>query len=198
MPLALLLAGLGTWVLVGVAGLSMIYRYLLLPSIIVMLFAAVCLTGWTMLGERGAARRVWALTAALLVAYGAIFTATRLDVSAFATELRYRGESHASLQAVLEHPAVQAGRRCGPVSLPNHKLVPEVRWLLDAGPYDVVARSDPRQRQRVRQGGVLVHALAGETFRRYGHSPDPFANALPLPHFRRVAATEHFAAYVRC
>ena len=55
--------------MVGVAGLSVIDRYLLVPSLCVMVFAAVFIAGWTMLregtlvaadldGRRGRARRV--------------------------------------------------------------------------------------------------------------------------------------------
>src|SRR3954471_739151 len=47
MPLALLVIGLGTFVLVGLAGLSVIDRYLLVPSLLVMVFAGVSLGGWT-------------------------------------------------------------------------------------------------------------------------------------------------------
>jgi hypothetical protein len=60
MPLALLVAGLGTFVLVGLAGLSVIDRYLLVPSLMVMIFAAVALAGWSMLQARPRAdRRGW-------------------------------------------------------------------------------------------------------------------------------------------
>ena len=37
--------------MVGVAGLSVIDRYLLVPSLCVMIFAAVFIAGWTMLRE---------------------------------------------------------------------------------------------------------------------------------------------------
>jgi hypothetical protein len=57
--LALLVAGLATFGLVGLAGLSVIDRYLLVPSLMVMVFAAVTLAGWTMLRD-GLARRAWA------------------------------------------------------------------------------------------------------------------------------------------
>ena len=195
-PLAVLLIGLGTWVLIGLAGLSMVYRYLLLPSLMVMLFAAVSLAGWTMLRPGSHARRLWALAAALLVAYGAAFTVTRLDVQALVDELRFRGDSHASLQALLRDPAVHAGRRCGPVSLPNHKLVPEVRWILGAGVDEVVARTDERQRPRVRRG-VAVYATGQRSSQRYGR-PDGFAAARELPGSRLVADEALYGAYVRC
>ena len=55
-------SGLGTFVLVGLAGLSVIDRYLLVPSLVVMVFAAVALGGWTMLragrGAHGVGDRV--------------------------------------------------------------------------------------------------------------------------------------------
>ena len=52
MPLVLFAIGAGTFALVGLAGLSVIDRYLLVPSLCVMIFAAVFIAGWTML-ERG-------------------------------------------------------------------------------------------------------------------------------------------------
>src|SRR3954453_3390010 len=43
------LAGLATFALVGLAGLSVISRYLLVPALMVLVFAAVAAGGWTML-----------------------------------------------------------------------------------------------------------------------------------------------------
>ena len=94
MPLALLVIGLGTFVLVGLAGLSVIDRYLLVPSLMVMVFAAVALGGWTML-RAGRARTLWAVGAVALVVYGVAFTATRVNFSTFTNELTFRGDSHA-------------------------------------------------------------------------------------------------------
>ncbi|MGH3101653.1 MAG: hypothetical protein ACRDPU_11750, partial [Thermoleophilia bacterium] len=145
--LALLVAGLATFGLVGVAGLSVIDRYLLVPSLMVMVFAAVTLAGWTMLRD-GLPRRAWAVAAGLVVAYGAVYTVTHVHLSTFDTELTLRGKSHASLEALLRDPRVQAGRDCGPVSVPNHTLIPDVRWILDAGVDDVDARSDDEQAGR--------------------------------------------------
>ncbi len=46
---------------------------------------------------------------------------------------------------MLASPAVEeridAG--CGPVTTPTHKIVPDVRWLLDADSDEVISRSDP-------------------------------------------------------
>jgi hypothetical protein len=202
MPLAMLLAGMGTFVFVGLAGLSVIDRYLLVPSLIVMVFAAVTLAGWTMLRDDLRARRWWAIGAGLIVAYGAAFTATRVHFSRFDLELRFRGDSHAALEQLLADPRIRAGRRCGPVSVPNHKLVPDVRWILDAGVDEVVARSDRAQRGHLRRG-VAIYATHRKSLLRQGFTPDEnsvedVANSLPLPGYEFVRATEYYGAYVRC
>lgn len=196
-PVALLVAGVGTFWLVTLSGLSVVYRYLLVPSLMVMVFAAVTIGGWTLLPRGSGARRAWAVVAGAVVLYGAAFTVTRVTPQGFVDELEFRSGSQASLVALLEDPRVLAARRCGPVSVPNHKLVPHVRWVLDAGERDVVARSDRRQRRRIRSG-VAIYAAEREAFLRYGYSPDPVRVAIPLDGFQRVRTEEHFSAYVRC
>ena len=49
MPLVLLLSGIGTFVLIGIAGLSVIERYLIVAALALLVFAAVALGGFTML-----------------------------------------------------------------------------------------------------------------------------------------------------
>jgi len=196
--LALLVAGLATFGLVGVAGLSVIDRYLLVPSLMVMVFAAVTLAGWTMLRD-GLPRRAWAVAAGLVVAYGAVYTVTHVHLSTFDTELSLRGESHASLEALLRDPRVRAGRDCGPVSVPNHKLIPDVRWILDAGVDDVVARSDGEQAGRIRRGvAIYVTDRAALLRQALVEDADDPLDSVPMAGFTRVATTEHYGAYVRC
>src|SRR3954464_14537851 len=59
MPLILFVSGVGTFFMVGVAGLSVIQRYLLVPSLMVTIFPSAALAGWTMLRPGAAVRRVW-------------------------------------------------------------------------------------------------------------------------------------------
>ena len=200
-PLAMLVAGMGTFVLVGLAGLSVIDRYLLVPSLMVMVFAAVTIGGWSML-EPGRLRTAWAIVAGLAVVYGIVFTATRVNLSTFDGELQFRGQSHAALEALFRNPKVRAAMRCGPVSVPNHKLVPDTRWVLKAGVDDVIARSDPAQRDRIRRG-VAVYATSRQSLLRQGFTPEDSStediqNSLPMPGFTFVAATGFYGAYVRC
>jgi hypothetical protein len=199
MPAALLVIGLGTFGLVGLAGLSVIERYLLVPSLMVMVFAAVTLGGWTMLQEGTRLRRAWALGAVALVAYGVVFTATRVHLSTFVNELKFRGHTHQSLQRMLANPRLQAGRRCGPLSVPNHKLIPDARWVLKAGEADVIARSDPSQARRIHRGVALyvTNRLALLRQALVTPSDDPL-DSVPLAGFQFVGSTGYYGAYVRC
>jgi len=201
MPLALLVIGLATFVLVGVAGLSVIDRYLLVPSLVVMVFAGVALAGWTML-RSGRARTLWAVGSALLVVYGIAFTVTRVHLSTFTNELTFRGDSHASLKALLDDPKVQAALKCGPVSTPNHKLIPDTRWILGAPASKVIARSDARERKRIGRG-VALYAVNRTSLLRSGftvgdESPEDTFNSIPMNGFTRLAVSSYYSAYVRC
>jgi hypothetical protein len=207
MPIVLLLSGLGTFVGVGVAGLSVIDRYLLVPSLMVIVFCAVGLAGWTMLEPRGWLRRGWALAAALLVAYGFAAAASTLSLQKLRTELGFRSDAHVALAAILHNPAVRRGLRCGPLSVPNHKLVPDARWILHRRPSGVIARSEARAKalagkpgltRRMRRGVALYPTgLAVERQALVDNSDNPLDQE-PLPGFDRVAWTQYYGAYVHC
>src|SRR3954454_20696636 len=132
MPIVLLVAGLGTLIAIGVAGASVIERYLAVPALALMVLAAVAIAGWTMLVP-GWVRTLWMVGAAAIVVFGIVFTATRLNLSRFDNELRFRGQAHRDLTAVLADPRMRAGLKCGPLTGPNHKIVPDSRWIAGLG-----------------------------------------------------------------
>jgi hypothetical protein len=200
MPGVLLLTGVGTFGLVGLAGLSVIERYLLVPSLALMIFAGVAACGWTMLREGTLLRRAWAVLAAAVVLYGVFFTVTRVHISRFTSELRFRGDSHAALVKILHDPAVKAGLRCGPITVPNHKLIPDTRWILDLPKRKVLARSDPHTGHRADHGVALFVTNRLAVIRQaYTQRSDPATIQVPDPRFRGPVATSAFySAYVRC
>lgn len=202
MPFALWLIGSGTFVMVGIAGLSVIDRYLLVPTLMVMVFAAFVLGGWTVLRPGLWARRAWAVAALAVIVYGVAFTATRVNFHNFDAELTLRGKSHRSLVELLDRSDVKAAiaRGCGPLSTPNHKLVPDTRWIVDGSASGVVARADPKAKARVARGGVSLFVVdRGALLRQalVADTDDPFDN-VPLPGYAKVASTDYYAAYVRC
>ena len=207
-PLAVLGAGIGTFLLVGLAGFSVIDRYLLVAALMVILFCAVALAGWTMLEPGTRARRAWAGAAGIVALAGVVLTIVSLDLTKLDTELRFRGDAHAALHDALDDRAVRAALACGPVNVPSHKLVPDTRWILDLPDRGVVTRSEAltdtpagrRTARRVERGGVAIyphqrlalfrHALVEDT--------DDTATQLPLPGYTRTSTAGYASAYVRC
>ena len=97
---------------------------------------------------------------------------------------------------MLGDPQVRAGLRCGPLTLPNHKLVPDSRWIADL-PDDARASpaADPHERPRIGRGVALyvtqpLRALqAGASRAR----PTPCSIQVPPAGFERVDSVD-----VRC
>ena len=197
MPFVLLATGIGTFLLIGIAGASVIERYLAVAGIALLLFAAVFFAGFTML-RRGRARSAWMAGSAALIVFGVIYTATNVRLDYFDSELTFRGAAHDDLVAVLQSPAVQRGLRCGPLTVPNHKLVPDSRWILDAGADDVIARADPEARQPRRGVALIVTSRFAIFKHAWTNESDSARIQSPPTGFRRVATSDFYAAYAQC
>ncbi len=197
MPAVLFASGVVTFALVGAGGLSVISRYLLVPSLMAMVLCGVAVGGWTMLRDRTWPRRIWAAGALLLVLFGVGFTVTRVSLARLDSELSFRGDAHNAFQALIAQPAVKKGLECGPVWTPNHKLVPDARWYLDLPQDKVIARSST---DKVPDKGVviLVHGRQALFNQALVTEFDDPMDSLPPPGFKRVAVSAYYAAYVRC
>jgi hypothetical protein len=197
MPLVLLGSGVGTFVLIGIAGASVIERYLAIAAVAVLIFAGVALGGFTML-RPGRLRTAWMAGAVVLVVVGAVFTATRVRLDYFDSELTFRGAAHDDLVRVLSSPAVREGLRCGPLTVPNHKLVPDSRWILDAPSSRVIPRADPDARQP-RRGVALVVTSRFAVFKHaWSNDTDSPLIQSPPAGFERIETGDFYAAYARC
>jgi len=211
-PLALLLSGLLTFTLLGAAGTSVIDRYLLTPAVLVMLFGAVAIGGWSMLEPGSHSRRVWMAGAALLVAVGVAQAAATVSLTGIETELAFRDDSHRALASVLKDPRVHKDlANCGPLSLPNHKLMPDARWLLNVGvggSPSILARSqartlaragNPALRERIAGGGVAIYPTGEAVFRQaIVETGDNPLDQVPLRGFRLILTSQYYAVYARC
>ena len=115
-------------------------------------------------------RRAWAIGAAVVTVAGLAYTTYRPpSLERFNNELSFRGEQGQSLHRLLETSAVERALRCGAVSVPTHKLIPDTRWVLGLGEADVVARSDPSAASaRKARYGVAIFPVGRTNILRTG------------------------------
>jgi hypothetical protein len=194
----------------GLGGASVIDRYMLGGATVLLLFCAVFLGGWWMLTPGSWLRRGWIAGAIALFAFGAASAATTLNLTTLSNTLAYKNEFHAGLAGALRDPAVaEEIRRCGLVSLPNNKLIPDARWILGTvGQRDIVARSQARAdvgkgshalADRIRKGSVAVYPLGSSIFyvAIVDVGDDP-RDQVPLRGFKRIYSSRYYAVYGNC
>jgi Dolichyl-phosphate-mannose-protein mannosyltransferase len=209
-PLAALVLLLGVFVLEGAGGASVIDRYLLGAAIMFVLFCAVAIGGWAMLERGTLLRRVWMGFAALLVVYGAASAATTLNLTSLSNTLAYHEDFHKGLAVALHAPAVKRElRRCPLLTLPNNKLIPDARWILDTvGQREIVARSQARAdvskgshalQDRIRHGSVAVYPLGSAVFyEAIVDVGDDARDQIPQGGYRRIFTSRYYAIYGNC
>jgi hypothetical protein len=209
-PLAALVLLTGVYVLEGAAGASVVDRYLLGAATVMLVFCAVSLGGWAMLRPGSKLRRAWIIGAAALLVYGAALAASTVSLSSLRTTLAYQEDFHKGLARALANPQVKAQlNRCKLLSLPNNKLIPDARWILDtAGQHNIVARSQARAdvakhshglENRIRRGSVAVYPLGSAVFIKaiVDVGDDP-RDQVPLAHFNRIYTSRYYAVYANC
>ena len=192
-PLALFAAGVITFVGMGALGLSILPRYLTVPAVALCLFAGYALVGFTTLQASHPWRRRWAQGAAAATLVGVVGLAILApSLTNVREELRFIRATHDSLIATLDDPAVRAGLRCGALTFPTYRLVPDAKWHLPDA--TIGARSAAR-----RERGVEAFALGQKALKRYGFAAgtSPSVN-LPSEGFVPVARHGLLAAFTRC
>ncbi len=195
-PLALLGTGALTFIATGIAGLSIIQRYLTLPAVALCVLAGYAVLGFTTL-QPGPLRERWRMGAVAALVLGLAFLAVKASSFArLADELRFIRSTHAQLSTLLQSPAVREGMRCGALTFPTYRLVPDARWQLDAP--DVLVRSraeDPRP------GAVNVYLTGDAKFqRRFGRADGVSRSTNAPPADEPALRSGPFAVYVapRC
>ncbi len=197
-PLALLTAGIVTFVLIGIAGASAIERYLAVAAVALLVFAAVSFGGFTLL-QAGRLRRGWTLASILVVSFGVVWTALHLNLARFDAELSFRGAAHDDLAQVLRDPA----REGGAALRPAHAAQPQARARQRAGsPTCPTRRCAPAPTPKLEPPRTGVGIYVTSRFALFKHaltSPsDSVLIQVPPPGFERVKVTRYYTAYVAC
>ena len=129
------------FLVLAVAELPLLGRYLFLSAAMLSLLAAVAALGWTALPRKTRFRRRWmALGTLVLIGFVALapWQADRLWDKR--TDIVARDGVMDDLHSLATDPAVaRAAARCRPLYVPNHRPVPELSLWAGARPKDVVA-----------------------------------------------------------
>ncbi|HVF79463.1 MAG TPA: hypothetical protein VNA28_14295 [Solirubrobacteraceae bacterium] len=193
-PLALAGTGLITFVAIGIAGLSLIPRYLTLPAVALCVLAGYAVLGFTTL-DAGPERERWRRLAIGALAVGIAFLAVKAaSFGRLYDELRFIDRTHDELAGLLAEPRVLVGMRCGALTFPTYRLVPDARWQLNADAGAIHTRAGNRA-----PGAVAVYVTGDDKFeRRFGRA-DGVSRATNRPPRRRPAVVHGpFAAYDVC
>jgi len=163
-PLALFGAGTITFVATGAGGLSILPRYLTVPAVALCLLAGYAVLGFTTLAP-GRARTRWRRGAAGAALVGVAFLVLKAgSFAALARELRFIDRTHEAVVAAAQAPGL---RRCRPVTLPTYRLIPDLRFELEAREADVRARSQIG----ARAPGVALFVVGDEkAVKRFGQA----------------------------
>ena len=167
-----------------------------MPAVALCVLAGYAMLGFTTLQD-GPARARWRLAAAGSLVLAAVLLAVK--ASSFAglrSELRFIGSTHRDLRALLAAAPVRDGVRCGALTFPTYRLVPDVRWMLDAPAGRVRSRAeDPRP------GAVAVYIAGDEKFeRRFGRADGVSRATNKLPAGEPALRSGPFVVFVarRC
>jgi hypothetical protein len=87
--------------------------------------------------------------------------------------------------------------------VPNHKLIPDVRWILDRDREGVLARSNVRSQKKAAPAPtkgvvILVHGRPAIFKQAWVTPADETADNYPPAGYDRAATSRYYAAYVNC
>jgi hypothetical protein len=195
MPAALLGAGLAAFLIVGLAGLPLLTRYLLIPAVMLALFCGFAAFGWFHIAKRTPLQRLW------VVGSLAMGIALALSIPATVRELRQARslvEARRAIQSDLNDLTKPASARrwlqdCPEIRVSSTRAVPLLAFWLQRPPNAIMPL-----RAKMPARGALVIARSDDTYRQFALDPGDLHRARPPRGFRRIGANESWALYVRC
>ena len=143
--------------------------------------------------------------------YGGVLTATHAEPASLRNDAApTTSDFHTRRSAQrCANPAVQRRAAALPAAaLPNNKLIPDARWILDSAASTTSSRAarraptSPRARTRSRphqRGSVAVYPLGSAVFYEaiVDVGDDP-RDQIPLAGFKRIYTSRYYAVYGNC
>jgi hypothetical protein len=205
LPVVLGVIGTATFLVIAAAGLSVIPRYMTIPSLLLSLCVAVALGGWTLVEGRTGRRVAIGIAVVSILLIGWRVPYHVRDVKRLVDQARFIEAQHKGLFGILDEPRVVAAlQSCTPITVPTHSAIPVIRY--ETGLPNDALQASIAQRRPPRAGVMLI----GRTFNfepgtgRALAAPRSPASARkrwsnkPLPGFARIGRSGVWKAYVRC
>jgi hypothetical protein len=205
LPVALMAIGLATFLAIAAAGLSVIPRYLAVPSILFNLGVALALTAWLVVPEP---RRLHRLLLGLFVltllvgAWRAI--PYEKDFRKLHGQETFVKAQHVGLKTILDDPrVVPLLTSCGPITTPTHSAIPVIRFQTGL-PKETfqpsIAQAHPPSRGLLLIGNTFNFepSAARSTSGVSERSARQWWSNYPLSTFKFVAGNARWRVYKNC
>ena len=196
-PVAVFVVGLVTYLAIGVAHLSLIPRYLLAPAVMLALFAAVMVVGWTALDRDSRVRRGW-MIASIAAVVPLVLTA-RTDherIKQFGALIEVRRSAIGQLSELAGDNRVEAlVQHCGSLVTTPSRAVAVIAYKTGRRLSTIRVTSKPSPGSLALWPATrLVNSAFYLGLTRVPPDPPPFAPIRRPP----VAATPSWRAYGPC
>jgi hypothetical protein len=204
-PLGMMAMGLATFLAIAAAGLSVIPRYLAIPSILFNLGVALSLTAWVLVREPRRVHRALVLLAVLSVAVGAWRALPYdKDFRKLHGQVTLVKGQYVGLKSIFDDPKVAPlVDRCRPITVPTHSAMPVIRWVTGL-PKDAmeasIAQPAPPARGLLLIGTTFNFepSAARSTSGVSERSARRWWSNYPLSTFRFVSGNKRWRVYARC
>jgi hypothetical protein len=204
LPVALMAIGLGLFVVIAAAGLSVIPRYLVVPSILLNIGVAVALFGWTLVRDPRARRVAIGVAVVSLALVAWRIPSWVNDLRKLNAQTVFVKKQHRDLKAILEDPNVlPLLGTCGPLTVPTHSAIPVIQYETGLSKHQIqatIAQKHPPTH------GLLFNditfnfepAAARAVTASSTNSARKWWSNYPLSTFKYTASNQFWRVYSRC
>ena len=196
LPAAVVGLGLIGFIVLGSAGLPVLTRYLLLPALMLALFAAVAAAGWTAVERGSDARTAW--IAAGVLASLVLLATLPATLHKAHNERRFLDRRQAvvrDLHALIKQPRARVAlAHCPRLGAPDHRPVPLLAYWLHREPSAI-----PQEAPSPRSDTAYVVYASAAARAALSLAGGPFPPPPPVPpDLREVGRNRSWAMYSAC